>query len=92
MKYYLKSAGKISAAALFLGLCSCGGNVPPDVLAAPRAVQVPQGPADTSWQRLGDVPNRPKDFTPQKMIDASRREMKRDRDEAQDRQQDYENQ
>jgi hypothetical protein len=104
MKFRHESVEKIALALLLLALASCddieaslphafGGNeVPPEVMAEPRAVQVPAGPANTTWQRLGDVPFKPKDFTLPPMIDASKKEMQNDRTEAEGMQQQYENQ
>ena len=104
MKFPRKSAEKICFASLLLALAGCddidaslphafGGNeVPPEVLAEPRAVQVPSGSVAPTWQRLGDVPFKPKDFTPQPMIDASKKEMQTDRAQAEAMQQQYEDQ
>lgn len=90
--------------ALFLlALTSCGGadiklpkvfgdsEVPPEVLQEPRPVPVPPPPAAEPevWPRLGDVPPRPKDFTPQPVINAAKSEMERDREAAERLQQDY---
>lgn len=68
-----------------------GNEVPPEVLAEPRVV--PTAPLSTdspgSWPLLGDVPPRPKDFTPPPLINAAKTEMENDRDEARRLQQDY---
>jgi hypothetical protein len=77
---------------LILLLASCGdsgvelprvfGNeVPPDVLNEPRAVPSAPLPSNPeNWPLLGDVPSRPKDFTPQPVIDAAKTQMEGDRD------------
>jgi hypothetical protein len=58
-----------------------GNEVPPEVLAEPRLVPVPP-PADSDnavWPRLGDVPSKPKNFTPQNLIDASKEQLEEER-------------
>jgi hypothetical protein len=91
---------KITMALIVLSLASCGdarlpkvfggSEVPSEVLNEPRAVPAPPpqtGP--TVWPRLGDVPSKPKDFTPQLTIDAAKQEMQNDRADAERLQQDY---
>jgi hypothetical protein len=68
-----------------------GNEVPEEVLDQPRVV--PTAPLTTdspsSWPLLGNVPPRPKDFTPPPLINATKTEMENDRDEARQLQQDY---
>ena len=91
----------ISLMSVFL-LAACGetdiklpkvfgdSEVPSEVLNAPRVVPAPpQATEARTWPRLGDVPSRPKDFTPQATIDAAKAEMESDRADAQQRQQEY---
>jgi hypothetical protein len=107
MEFYSKSAlfQKICVAGFLLVLTSCGmvddndlphvfsGNeVPPEVLAEPRVVTTPSKPVDTTWQRLGDMPFKPKNFTPQPTVDAAKRELENNRAAADKEGQDYENQ
>ncbi len=69
-----------------------GSEVPEDVRNAPRAVAEPSEESRKgNWQRLGDVPARPSDFTPQLAIDLSKREMDDDRTEARTLRQDFDN-
>ncbi len=58
-----------------------GNEVPPEVMNAPRVVPVPspEHQANLPWLRLGDVPFRPKNFTPEPMIDASKLQMENER-------------
>jgi hypothetical protein len=59
-----------------------GGNeVPSDVMGAPRLVTGPssENAGTPGWPRVGDVPKRPKNFTPQPMIDQSKQELIDDR-------------
>ena len=70
-----------------------GGNeVPPDVMAAPRAVAAPSAElqADTTYPRLGDIPAKPKDFPPPQALDLIKRDLARDRAEGNALKQQYE--
>ena len=85
-----------ATAFLLLALASCsdrdvklphvfsGNEVPPEVMSEPRTVPVPTSEPDrTSWPLVGTVPSKPKDFTPQSTIDATKTEMENDRNDAQ---------
>jgi len=95
--YPLRSA--LILAALSLAACADssvnlphvfeGNEVPPEVVAAPRVVPQAAPINRAVWPRLGDVPSKPKDFTPQSVIDAAKDEMANDRDDALRLQQDY---
>lgn len=93
---------RLGTAALWLGLAACsdsdlalpkvfGTEVPEETLKAPRVVPVPpQTQSDSSdWPLLGKVPSKPKDFTPQPMIDAAKSQMKGDWSHAQRLEEDY---
>lgn len=67
-----------------------GSEVPDEVLKEPRAVPVPPPPGDTVvWPKLTSVPFRPKDFTPEPVIEQTKKEMQNDRDAARLLQQNY---
>jgi hypothetical protein len=57
-----------------------GNEVPPEVMAEPRAVTVPPPAAvqNQSWMRLGDVPSMPKNFTPEDQIEQSKQQLVND--------------
>ena len=87
---------------LLLALTSCsdsdvklphvfsGNEVPPEVMSEPRAVPVPAAEPDrTSWPLVGTVPSKPRDFTPQPTIDATKTEMENDRNDAELLQHEY---
>ena len=58
-------------------------EVPPEIKAAPRLVEVPSPSAeDQAWPRLGDVPFKPKDFSPKPVYDQDMDELEFHRDEA----------
>lgn len=62
-----------------------GSNeVPPDVMAEPRAVTVPSDAEvqGQNWMRLGDVASMPKDFTPQDQIQQSKQQLINDRSDS----------
>jgi hypothetical protein len=95
-------SAKTLIALCLLGLASCsdtdvkvpkvfgGSEVPPEVLNEPRVVPVPPpAPEQRVWPLLGDVPSRPRDFTPQPTINAAKAQMENDRDQAEQMQQDY---
>lgn len=58
-------------------------EVPPEVLAQPRLVAhaLPAGPTE-SYPRLSDVPPRPKDFSPQPLVEQTQEQLEAQRDEA----------
>ncbi len=59
-----------------------GSNeVPPDILNEPRLVTsaAPNASAKAAWPLLGNVPSKPKDFTPLPMIDQTKGELETDR-------------
>ncbi|MFY9287151.1 MAG: hypothetical protein WAO98_01490 [Alphaproteobacteria bacterium] len=61
-----------------------GSEVPDEILNAPRVVETPP-PRDLSevpWPRLGDVPSKPTDFSPQPVIDQAIAEMQYERSRA----------
>ncbi len=67
-----------------------GIEVPDDTLNEPRVVPVPPPPPEQRvYPRLGDVPSKPKDFTPQPTINATKQEMDEDRSEARQMQENY---
>ncbi len=70
-----------------------GDEVPAEVLNAPRVVPSPPAAAKGKdvWPLVGAVPSKPKDFTPQPVIDAARSQMQNDRNEAARMQDDYQN-
>lgn len=87
-------------------LTGCGGNgpstlphvfsgseVPSDVLLEPRLVPVPKTGdiSDQSWPRLGDVPAKPKTFSPQPVLEQSVDELEFDRTQARKDLYEYEN-
>jgi len=92
MKFFCKKS--IGLGWLFLTLAGCesmdlphvfGDNeVPADVKSQPRLVTSvsPDVVNSMSWQRLGDVPNAPKDFTSQALISQTMQQMRDERDEA----------
>lgn len=58
-------------------------EVPDEVKAQPRAVQTYVLPAENEkWPRLGDVPFKPKDFTPKAVSEQEIRELEQARSEA----------
>ena len=60
-----------------------GSEVPPEVLSQPRVVPSPvETKGERVWPLLGSTPSRPKDFTPQPLIDAAKAEMANDRNDA----------
>jgi len=55
-------------------------EIPQSVRDEPRAVpSPPPEPSDESYPRLGDVPSKPKDFTPAAEIDQTKQQMENDR-------------
>jgi hypothetical protein len=76
----------VCGAALLLGGCGLfgEGEVPQDVLNAPRLVATPApGTAENAtWPRLGDIPAKPADFTPPAVNHSLQQEMENDRSEA----------
>ena len=67
--------------------------IPPTISNAPPETAVenlPPVPADTPYPRLGDVPSKPKDFTPQTDIDYIKRSMEEDRAQGEALRQQYE--
>ena len=80
-------------AALFLSGCEMGvipditryDYVPPEVKAQPRLVETPPPLSpDQAWPRLGDVPFKPKDFSPKPVYLHYMDELDFERVEAQD--------
>src|ERR1700733_9212514 len=60
-------------------------EVPADVLNEPRPITVPPPvPEDATYPRLGDVPSKPKNFTPQPQIDQTKQQMDVERSEGQE--------
>lgn len=70
-----------------------GSEIPDAVLHEPRVVAVPsaQEMENPAWSRLGDVPAKPTNFTPQPIIQDTMRAMEQDREAALLRQQEVEN-
>jgi hypothetical protein len=60
-------------------------EVPPEVKAQPMLIATPPPQGDPAgWPRLGDVPFKPKDFSPQPVYDHYMDELEFHRDEAED--------
>ena len=58
-------------------------QVPPEVKAEPRLVATPSAPVSTqTWPRLGDVPFKPKDFSPQPVYEHYMNELEYNRAES----------
>ncbi len=58
-------------------------EVPPEVKAVPRTLEAPPlAMEDNTWPRLGDVPFKPKDFSPKPVYDHYMDELEFHRDEA----------
>ncbi len=68
-----------------------GIEVPDDILNEPRVVPVPASNniSDQPYPRLGDVPSKPKTFSPKPVIDQAMNEMEFDRTQAQKDEADY---
>jgi hypothetical protein len=97
MKTNFKSASivQFSACLILLVITSCdqmqyepphvfgGSEVPDETLNQPRLVTTPTADAmaNLTWPRLGDVPAKPTNFTPQPILNQSVREMETNRDE-----------
>jgi hypothetical protein len=58
-------------------------EVPDEVKAQPRLLEVPPpSTEEKDWPRLGDVPFKPKDFSPKPAYDQEMNELEQDRSEA----------
>ncbi len=91
MKFFT-SASSILLLACFCCTAGCGlyvprlfehDEVPPEIKNAPRLVQVPpETKTEESWPRLGDVPGRPKNLTPQDVYERHVEELQQERAES----------
>jgi hypothetical protein len=84
------------AAALLISLAACddfetphirnASDIPPEVLAEPRIVPQATETDIETWPRLGDVPDKPKNFSSSRQINKTIQQLKQDRAEAWDAQ------
>jgi hypothetical protein len=92
MKITIRASSIVFLPCFFL-LAGCGGiyvpnvfghdEVPDEIKAQPRLVEAPTPQADdTEWPRLGDVPFKPKDFSPKPVYDHYMNELEYHRSEA----------